>query len=207
MPTTVLAQAAPPTPPEGWLSDAHARLLADPRYQFSESTAPVTAPFRPSMGWIDGAAHILSPVLLGVLICALIVGGMWWRRRGRRSRPADAGPSAPARARTAVLHAYVFLNQADAFARQRDYRHAAHMLLLGGLHEVMQRCPGVVRPGWTSLDIAHSPALPARARANIARAAMVIEHGLFGGGPVSADDYAGCHAAIRDLIDDRSWPA
>ena len=202
-------QPAPlPKPPPAWIGDFFKWL--------SKTLEPIGRFF----DWLDSFLPDWPyvKIMFWALLAILVVLFLWmaiqrfrhgeWRfpRVRRRAfvevvddREEDWRPdAAPARA---------WLQEADALAARGEFAQAAHHLLLRSVDDLSSRRPHLVRPALTSRDLASTQGVPGTARQLFARIAAVVERSLFGGRPVSADDWMACRAAYADFAQARSWHA
>lgn len=98
-----------------------------------------------------------------------------------------------------------WLQEADALAAQGLFAEAVHHLLFRSIEDIAYRRPQLVRPALTSREIAAAKAIPAKARDMFTAIAALVERSLFGGAPVTADDWADARTAYGDLAAGRSW--
>jgi hypothetical protein len=193
----------------GALAAAHRQLLSDGDIQF---TLPVMAPPEPP-GWLQWLLRALKPLLQflaesGPVVKILFWGAVaillllalralynWlaplvrrWLGRGEAAPDTWQPEAAPARA---------LLAEADALAGQGAFAEAAHLLLLRSVEQLEARFPGRLRPSLTSRDIARAPMLPPAMAAAFAQIAAVVETGLFGQRPVSAEAWQQCRRAYE----------
>jgi hypothetical protein len=200
-----LTPIAPPPQPPAWLR-ALGHLIED-----------LFRPVGKAIGWISSLmpdAAYARILLWSVLIAAILAliwllvqryrSGEWqlprWRRRGQ-SDAADEEwiPSAaPARA---------WLEEADALAARGEYAEAVHHLLRRSIDDIAYRRPQLVRPALTSRDIAAAEAIPTRARTLFGAIVAIVERSLFGGRPVSADDWSATRASYADFVLSQAWRA
>lgn len=202
------------------LHAAHTSLLRDPSIQFGFTPRPTFAPIHlphwlVALGRAFGAVvRSLSPLViylfwvgLGVAVVAIIyliareVLGVRFPGRKRRAR---AKPS-PADWRPEVLKARTLLAEADLLAAEGRFDQAVHLLLFRSIDEIEDRRPRLVRPAFTSRDIASLEALPKDARETFGQIAQVVECSLFGGRAVAAATYAECRAAYHALAFPQVW--
>jgi hypothetical protein len=107
-----------------------------------------------------------------------------------------APEAAPARA---------WLNEADAMARQGRFAEAVHHLLTRSIEDIARRRPRLVRPALTSRELAAATDIPPSARDLFAGIARLVEKSLFGGRPVSAEDWETARAAYADFALPGTW--
>jgi hypothetical protein len=194
----------------GALAAAHRQLLSDGDIQF---TLPAMVPPQPP-GWLKWLLQALKPLLeylakggpvvkilfwgAVAILVALLLRALWiWLaplvRRWLGRSPDDTAErwqpdAAPARA---------LLAEADALAAGGAYAEAAHLLLLRSVEQLDARFPGRLRPSLTSRDIARAPMLPPAMASAFAQIAAVVETGLFGQRPVSAEAWQHCRRAYE----------
>jgi len=188
----------------GAVASAQAQLLADGRVQLDLPTyQPPAMP-----GWLQPLLDLLARS--GPVVKFLFYGGLalavlllvlalyrWlaplvrrWLGSGAAETPAEAWlpEAAPARA---------LLAEADALADRGAFGDAAHLLLLRSVEQIEARFPGQLRPSLTSRDISKAAILPPEAARAFGFIAGVVETGLFGRRPVSADAWQQCREAYR----------
>ena len=191
--------------------EAHRRLLADGSIQFDLPAfePPVTPawlralaeffqaimPVLKVLFWIALAAGILFLIYSLVL---RLSGTDWpWRRKAQDTEDQSWRPDeAPARA---------LLSEADALAAQGRYSEAAHLLLFRSIEDIDSRRPDLVRPAFTSRDIAALPALPSRPRSAFARIALLVERSLFARRPLAEGDWRDCRTAYEEFAFAEGW--
>jgi hypothetical protein len=217
-------------------ADAHRALRDDPTIQFGMGRAPVPKPPEPPrwllwliehlrpvgrfFAWITSlmpAAPLAQILLWSVIVVALLAliwlivdrvrAGEWrtpLKRKRARQVAVDAAEEewapdfAPARA---------WLDEADALAARGLYAEAVHHLLFRSVEDIQRRRPRVVRPSLTSRELSAAPGIPTVARELFARIAGYVEHSLFGGRAVGADDWMQARAAYADFALPGQWKA
>jgi hypothetical protein len=198
---------------------AHARLLADPSYQFRWSAPPPAPRLPPSwlvhlLDAIGRAVEAAGPVIkwglwgllgLGALFTLYVVARQLVGPAQARSRAAGTLNLQTLGASEAARRAEVRLAEADALAAEGRYADAAHLLLLRGVADVEHGRPGRIGPSFTSRDIAALPDLPPEPRAAFHLIAQVVERALFGVGSVDAHAWAGCRDAYGALVRPDVW--
>ena len=180
--------------------------------------ADVFRPVGRAIEWLTAqmpAAPYARILLWTVLIVAALAlvwlviqrwrSGEWrlprWRRRGAEELEAEeewTPDAAPARA---------WLEEADALAARGQFAEAVHHLLRRSIDDIAWRRPQLVRPALTSRDIAAAEAIPPRARTLFGGIVAIVERSLFGGRPVSADDWSATRAAYADFALNQAWRA
>lgn len=186
------------------LAQAHASLMrqSDLQFDFGRFVPP------PPPDWLKPLLHLLdqlAPVFrwvfwiglaLGVGAILLFIGRELIGARFpslRRKRKAAVEPDwRPAAARARTL-----LEDADRLAAAGRYGEAVRLILLRSIEDIDERWPRQVRPALTSRDIAALAILPDAARRTFFGIAQVVEHSLFGGRPVDADQFAACRDAYQ----------
>ena len=103
--------------------------------------------------------------------------------------------------------ARLLLHDADALAAQDRFADAAHLLLLVAIQEIGDRRPGLVLPALTSREIATLDALSPPARRIFSHIAMIVERGVFGGRPLTAEDYAEARRSFEQFTVPHAWQA
>jgi hypothetical protein len=179
----------------------------------------VAAVFRPigkALSWVTSLmpAAPYARILLWTVLAAGALGLLWllvdrwrsgawrlprWRRRGEAGLETEdewVPDAAPARA---------WLEEADALAARGQFAEAVHHLLRRSIDDIAWRRPQLVRPALTSRDIAGAEGIPARARALFRPIVAIVERSLFGGRPVSADDWSATRAAYADFALPKAW--
>ena len=195
----------PPAPPPAWLVNFIEWLANGPIGRFFSWIGAMM----PSAPIVRILLWTLLAVLLAMLIWVIVVRireGEWRLPRRRRAAAVTVEPeeevwapdAAPVRA---------WLKEADALAAQGRYAEAVHHLLFRSIEDLARRRPRLVRPALTSRELAAAEAVPAPARDLFARIARLVERSLFGGRPVSADDWSGARAAYADFALPGAWRA
>ena len=186
------------------LAAAHRRLVSGGEVQFDlPAFRPPEVPYwlQPLLDWLAHSGPVMKFLFWAGL--AFIVLLLFWSLygwlapviRGWLGRQ-EVAPlvqvwtpeAAPARA---------LLAQADALAADGAFADAAHLLLLRSVEQLDARYPNRLRPSWTSRDIARLPMLPPAMARAFGYIAGVVEGGIFGRRPVSADDWAQCRSAYE----------
>jgi hypothetical protein len=180
--------------------------------------ADVFRPIGRALSWITSqmpeapyARILLWAVLIAGALALLWMGvqrfrtGEWrlpfWRRRGDGAVEAEeewVPEAAPARA---------WLEEADVLASRGEFAEAVHHLLRRSIDDIAWRKPQLVRPALTSRDIAAADGIPAQARSLFRPIVAIVERSLFGGRPVSADDWSATRAAYADFALPKAWRA
>lgn len=189
----------PPPEPPAWL-----RWLAEQFSKMGNFEAPGW--LRSLFDFFEGVAPGLGTafyVLLGiiVLVALYFVARFVYARIGRRAAPEveemdwrpEAGP------------ALQLLGEADALAARGDYSEAAHLLLFRSIEDIDSRRPDLVRPAFTSRDIAALSEIPAPPRSAFARIAMLVERGIFAQRPLGEPDWRDCRAAYEEFAFADGW--
>ena len=191
------------------LATAHQALLNTRGLQLDFTAAP-TPP--PSPAWLEQLVRFLgelAPVLKFVFWGGVIVGGaliVWFVAReilASRFKP-DAAAT-PVDWRPAPDQARALLEEADRLAAAGAFGEAIHLLLFRSIDDLSGRRPGLVRPAFTSRDIAGLEPIPAPARSAFARIAERVEHSLFGGRPVDSEDFAQARGDYEAFAFSEGW--
>lgn len=195
------------------LSNAHAALVRDRSFQFER--ADFKPPKPPEwLSWLADALRALEPLLkwvfwIGVaLIAALILYAIIreLRRLGApRPKPVESVQAAEAEWRPEAAAARDLLAAADELAGQGRYAEAAHFILLRSVEDIQNRRPHAVRIALTTREIATLSVLPEAARPAFAKIGRVVERSLFGGAPVSAEDFAHCRQDYEAFALPHGW--
>ena len=195
----------PPAPPPSWLINFFEWLGKGPIGRFFAwiGRHMPTAPVAQALLWL------LLAVLAATLIWVIVVRlreGEWRLPRRRKSAVMTAEPEEEAWAPDAAP-VRAWLKEADALAAEGRYAEAVHHLLFRSIEDIARRRPRLVRPALTSRELAAAEAVPAPARDLFARIARLVERSLFGGRPVSSDDWSGARAAYADFALPGTWRA
>jgi hypothetical protein len=186
------------------LATAYRRLLRDGEVQFDLPAfhRPEVPPWlQPLFDWLSHSGPVIKILFwagLAIIVLLLLWSLYGWLApvvRGWLGRPEPQAlmqiwtpEAAPARA---------LLAQADALAADGAFADAAHLLLLRSVEQLEARFPGRLRPSWTSRDIARVPMLPPAMAQAFGFIAGIVETGIFGQRPVSADDWSQCRSAYE----------
>ncbi len=100
-----------------------------------------------------------------------------------------------------------WLDQADRLAAEGRYGEAVHHILLRSVEDIGRRRPRLVRPALTSRDIAGASDIPVTPRLLFADLAKVVERSLFGGAPVTIEDWGRCRTAYTEFALPKAWRA
>ncbi|MEG3143857.1 DUF4129 domain-containing protein [Sphingomonas sp. RT2P30] len=195
----------PPAPPPAWLESFFHWLAYGPIGRFFSWIASFMpdAPVARALLW--ALLAILAATLLWVIVVRLREG-QWRLPRRRRVVAASAEPEEEAWAPDAAP-VRAWLEEADLLAADGRYAEAVHHLLFRSIEDIARRRPRLVRPALTSRELAAADAVPAPARDLFARIARLVERSLFGGRPVSVEDWTGARAAYADFALPRTWRA
>lgn len=196
-----------PASPDG-LAEAHGVLLRDRGLQFERSDfTPREAPPPVDTGLGDALAG-LAPILnavFWVMLGLLVVGVVWLvAREVMRMRSPRARPKAPQTADTPVWRpaeneARDLLARADALARDGQYGEAAHLILLHSVEDIRRFRPRAINVSLTTREIGSLRELPESARPAFTEIGRIVEHSLFGGAAVSAEQFQRCRDAYAAL--------
>ena len=202
-----MPRAPQPPPPPQWLTDFFAWLerVLSPIGRFFAwigSFFP-DAPYARIFLWTVLA---VAAALLLWMVYQRVRYGEWRLPRRRIAQPATvdmveeawAPDAAPVRA---------WLREADTLAEQGRFAEAVHHLLFRSIEDIAKRRPRLVRPALTSRELAEADSIPGPARDLFAGIARLVERSLFGGRPVSADDWASARSAYADFALPGMWRA
>jgi hypothetical protein len=143
-----------------------------------------------------GASSVISFVMYGLLIVALVLLASWLAAElSRYGGDAELAPEAEARDRMRAASAAIIerpLGDADELARRGDYAEAIHTLLLRTLHELAYTAAVRVAPAMTSREILARVPLLADARSALSGLITAVEITHFGDEPANAADYERC---------------
>jgi len=147
----------------------------------------------------------LAVMLVWMIVTRLRAGE--WRVPFRRKRARQVAMDAAAEEEWTpdAAPAREWLAEADALAARGLYAEAVRHLLFRSVEDIRQKRPHVVRPSLTSRELAAATGIPTIARELFARIAGYVEHSLFGGRPVAADDWIKARAAYADFALPGQW--
>jgi hypothetical protein len=200
-----LTPAPPPPHAPDWLRTL-GHWLADVFRPVGHFLAWVTslmpeAPYARILLW---AVLVVAALALLWLLVQRFRTGEWrlprWRR-GVVEGEADEEwmpEAAPVRA---------WLEEADALAARGQFAEAVHHLLRRSIDDIADRRPQLVRPALTSRDIAGAEGIPGQARTLFRPIVAIVERSLFGGRPVSADEWSATRQAYADFALPQAWRA
>lgn len=190
------------------LVSAHARLLADRRFQFDFPlyVTPKTPAWVRWLGrFLRDFLHFTGPhaklfawgfwIVVGLLalgLFALAVRALARRPTGTLRPGAtslESGGWGPSRDRADAL-----LSEADRLAGEGRFGDAVRVLLFRTLDDLDRQRPGLLSPAQTSREIAALPLLPEPARQALSAIARAVERFTFAARPVDADTFAACRA-------------
>ncbi|PTQ09447.1 hypothetical protein CLG96_14665 [Sphingomonas oleivorans] len=184
-----LPKWAPPPQPE-WMAAVGRALKAIFR---------VLGPYAPYLRYLLWAA--IGCILLYLLWRLYRAYGHLLRLRAPSAETAEEEidwrpEAAPARA---------LLREADRLAADGRFAEAVHLLLQRSIEDIERHRPRLVRPAFTSRDIAAAAALPVAARATFATLARTVERSLFGRRVVDAADWQACRTAYEEFAFPGLW--
>ena len=201
------AQGAGADPLQAWQA-----LKRDTRLQFDFPDMPERPP---PPGWLRQFLDFLTrhadvfEILGWVLLAAIGLTLAFFLMRALMRRGwarADLPPAHPTPAwRMSPEQARLLLADADALAAKGRHGEAVHLLLHVSIQEIGDRRPGLVKPAFTSREIATLPALPPGARRIFFEIARVVERSLFGAQPLGAAEFAQCRAAFEQFLVPDAW--
>ena len=197
------------TASERKLATAHQALLHTRGLQLDFKAAP---PPPPVPGWVGAVLRFLiefAPVLkflfwgglaVGVALLAWFIVGEVMATRRRTSEAAAHADWRPEPERARAL-----LEEADRLATAGRFGEAIHLLLFRSIDDLIGRRPGLIRPAFTSRDIARLDQMPVPARSAFARIAERVERSFFGGRPVGSEDFAQARGDYEAFAFSEGW--
>jgi len=148
----------------------------------------------------------IAALILTYVIYVLV--RRYWPLLLKRRKVQDAHESvANEEWRPTPVAARRLLSESDALAAQGRYSEAIHLLLLRSIEDIEDRRPRLVRPMFTSREIAELDPLPRSARAAFAGIAAAVERGLFAGQKIGADEFARCRRDYESFAFAPAWIA
>lgn len=194
---------------EAKLAAAHRALLHAHGLQLDFKAAP-TPP--PPPAWLESLFEFmggLAPILKFVFWGGLAVGAVlivWFvAREVLASRYTKAPTAAPADWRPDAGQARALLEEADRLAAAGRFGEAIHLLLFHSIDDLSGRRPGLVRPAFTSRDIAGLEQIPATPRDAFARIAERVERSFFGGRAVGSDEFSQARGDYEAFAFPEGW--
>jgi hypothetical protein len=191
------------------LAAAHRALLHAHGLQLDFKSAP-TPP--PAPHWLEDLVRFLgefAPVLKFVFWGGLALGAVlivWFvAREVLATRPARDAPAAPADWRPEAGQARALLEEADRLAAAGRFGEAIHLLLFRSIDDLSGRRPGLVRPAFTSRDIAGLEQIPATPRTAFAQIAERVERSFFGGRAAGSEDFAQARGDYETFAFSEGW--
>lgn len=217
----VLLGAAPAgAAPEPAGVQARARqILSNPRYQpalpnhgkirgpedpggdgptFSNSGSGAPSVAVPVLGAGAALAKVLF-IVLAVVVLLLILFGIGRAVAGRVGRREEAAPGEAAPAAATPAERELQFEDAARLAAEGRYAEAVHALLLAAIRHFAERSRMPVQPSRTSRELVRLLPLGPDAREAFSDLVRMVELSLFGGAPVSAEDYESSLARFRAL--------
>lgn len=189
------------------VAQAHDAMLRDRSLQFDFTELKIPPPPK-GLEWLGHVFEAIAPVLNIVFwaFLALLVGAILYfiareviAVRFERQQTLDLKGKELSDWRPSIEQAKVLLADADALAAEGRYAEAAHLLLLRGVQDIRDQRPGLLRPAFTSRDIAGLQELSAPARSAFGAIASVVERSFFGGRDVDAPGWADCRRAYESF--------
>jgi len=151
----------------------------------------------PGLQYVFWGAVIVGLALILYFIVREFAPESWFR--GRRTTPV-ATDWRPDEAQARAL-----LEDADRLAAAGQFEAAIHILLFRSIDDLAARRPGVVRPAFTSRDIAGLEVLPPAAREAFARLAQAVERTFFGGRSAGAEEFGRARADYEAFAFAENW--
>jgi hypothetical protein len=182
------------------IAEAHERLLGESGLQFD---LPPVAPDAPPPGWLLWLGRLLDALgpflevlfwaflvcLVGALAYFFLRGAVHARWPARKTQ--DAAPASP-QWKPVQARARALLADADRLAAEGRFEEAVHLLLFRSIDDIDAWRPQLVKPAFTSRDIARLNALPSDARDAFVRIAQAVERSFFGAARIDAAEFAEC---------------
>ena len=198
--------APPPSPPEPplWLKTFFEWLgkALEPVGRFLAWIASFfpTAPYARFLLWI---VLVLGAAALLWAIANRLQHGEWSLRLPRRAAVGQLQLEEEWSPEIAGVHSW--LEEADALAGEGRFAEAVHHLLFRSIEDISSRRPALARPALTSRELASSKLIPIRARELFTGIARLVERSLFGGAPVSQDDWLTAREAYSGFALPSAW--
>jgi hypothetical protein len=190
-------------------------ILADPRYQSSlpphggvgrldePGGRPVFSGSGPSPAVVPviGAGAALGKVLFIVLLVVIVVLALGWLVQSLpvwkgREAVAEGGQASDAPAPEEPEPQF---EDAARLAAEGRYAEAVHALLLAAIRHFAERSRVAIQPSRTSRELVRLLPLGPDTREAFAELVRMVELSLFGGAPVSAEDYERSLTRFRAL--------
>lgn len=196
-----------PAEPPAWLQ-ALGRWLADlfrPVGRFLRwlTSLMPDAPYARILLWTMLA--LLAGVVIWMVAERIRSGA--WRLPARRRRQNDELEPDPDTWQPDAAPARAWLREADRLAAEGGYAEAIHYLLFHSIDDIARRRPTLRRPALTSRELASASLLPAAVRPLFSSITALVERSLFGGRPVTGDDWQTARAAYTELALPQAWRA
>lgn len=213
------AGAAPEPAGPGDVQARARQILSDSRYQptlpdhgkirkpedpggdgptFSNSGSGASPVVMPVIGAGAALVKILF-IVLAVVVLLLILFGIGRAVAARVGRREEAAPGEAAPADAAPAERELQLDDAARLAAEGRYAEAVHALLLAAIRHFAERSRTVIQPSRTSRELVRLLPLGPDAREAFSDLVRMVELSLFGGAPVSAQDYESSLARFRAL--------
>ena len=208
------AGAAPEPAGSGDVQAKASAILADPRFQSDlpphghpgdldePGDRPAFSGSGPSRVAVPmmGAGAALGKVLFLVLLVVVVLLALGWLLQnvpwGRRREIPAAGDQPVA---AAAEEPEPRFEDAARLAAEGRYAEAVHALLLASIRHFAERSRVAVQPSRTSRELVRLLPLGPDTRETFAELVRMVELSLFGGAPVSAEDYERSLARFRAL--------
>jgi hypothetical protein len=198
-----LAPAPPPPQAPAWLRTL-GHWIADLFRPLGRAIDWLTsqmpdAPYARILLW---TVLVIAALALAWLLVQRWRTGEWRWPHWRRAEPEALGEEdwqpaeAPVRA---------WPEEADALAARGQFAEAVHHLLRRSIDDIAWRRPQLVRPALTSRDIASTDGIPAAARSLFKPIVAIVECSLFGGRPVSAQEWSATREAYAEFALPQAW--
>lgn len=202
-------QIATPTTPtaagDTAVADAHREMLANRNLQFEferfeapdppdwlEPLLQALGNLAPLMTWVFWCGVIVVIALILYVLVTEIV-----RRMPQRVRDTTEPPKPEYR--PAATRARALLEEADRLAAEGRYSEAVRVLLHRSIEDLERVFTLAIGPGLTSREIAQLEPLSTQGRDVFSSIARAVEHSLFGGRALNANDFATCRASYASF--------
>jgi hypothetical protein len=191
----------------------HRKLLTDPslQFQFEKAEPPSKPPdwLRELLEMLGHVFGFLAPfleyifwggvvVVVGLIAYAILTEVL-------RRLPSGDGPQAEPldlpepEFHPAAERARALLEEADRLAREGRFAEAVRILLHRSIEDMEQAFPSAIMPSMTSREISTLRHLSTQGRETFVKIARAVEASLFGGRPLTADNFAECRAAYQSF--------
>ena len=195
-------------------AQAYAAVRADRSLQFTFPPPDIAR----TPAWVDAMVRFgreIAPMarvavwcalaLITVALVSLCVRALL-KRRGRVRAPREALTLGAEQWRPQTQEARILLEEADRLAAEGLHAEAVHVLLLRSVQDIQRWRPGLIRPAFTSREIATLEALPQAGRRAFAVMADAVERSLFAGVGIDAEGFCVCRRTYESFALDGAAP-